>query len=92
MLCEHSERIALVYALVLTEGSTEPIIMNKNLRMCKIIVRDANRWHEFEKGKCSKLLVIMDAFDRSTLNTSSVINLEPSTFECVRFVKYSIYN
>ena len=68
-LCEHSERLALCYALLRTPDSSEPIRMFKNLRVCAdcheatcivsgllnrtIIVKDANRWHSFEAGKCS---------------------------------------
>jgi len=68
LLCEHSERLALVYGLMHSEEG-EPLTLFKNLRVCgdchdatkhissllkrKITVMDANRWHVFENGKCS---------------------------------------
>lgn len=67
-VCGHSERLATVFALIHT-GSGLPIRITKNLRVCadchtwmknaskvserKIILRDTNRFHHFEKGKCS---------------------------------------
>ncbi|KAK4490864.1 hypothetical protein RD792_001579 [Penstemon davidsonii] len=67
-VCGHSERLATVFALIHT-GYGLPIRITKNLRVCgdchtwmkyvsevsrrKIIVRDTNRFHHFEKGKCS---------------------------------------
>ncbi|KAM7254884.1 hypothetical protein ACFE04_020125 [Oxalis oulophora] len=68
MLCFHSEKLAIAFGLIATEG--ESIIrITKNLRVCSdchtfikyvsavtqrvIIVRDANRFHHFEEGKCS---------------------------------------
>ena len=67
-LWNHSERIALAYALISTpEGS--PIKVFKNLRVCgdchsvykfvskivgrKIVLRDPFRFHHFSDGKCS---------------------------------------
>ncbi|KAG8365284.1 hypothetical protein BUALT_Bualt18G0088500 [Buddleja alternifolia] len=67
-VCGHSERLATVFALVHT-GSGLPIRVTKNLRVCadchswmkyvsevsrrKIILRDTNRFHHFDQGKCS---------------------------------------
>jgi hypothetical protein len=67
-LCEHSERLALVYGL-LEIPSPNPITIFNNLRMCgdchdftskaavarkrEIRVRDTSRWHIFVNGKCS---------------------------------------
>lgn len=64
----HSEKMALAWALLKSPPNSE-IIMHKNLRVCndchtalklisklynrKFIVRDANRFHHFEDGKCS---------------------------------------
>ena len=67
-LWNHSERIALAYALISTpEGSTIKVF--KNLRVCgdchsvykfvsgivgrKIVLRDPFRFHQFSDGKCS---------------------------------------
>lgn len=63
----HSEKMALAWVLISSDATT--IIMHKNLRVCHdchttlklmsklyhkiIIVRDANRFHRFENGKCS---------------------------------------
>uniref|UniRef100_J3LQ34 DYW domain-containing protein n=2 Tax=Oryza brachyantha TaxID=4533 RepID=J3LQ34_ORYBR len=68
MLWVHSERLALAYGLVMTPPG-HPIRILKNLRSCldchtaftliskivkrEIIVRDINRFHHFEEGKCS---------------------------------------
>uniref|UniRef100_A0A0E0KFG3 DYW domain-containing protein n=1 Tax=Oryza punctata TaxID=4537 RepID=A0A0E0KFG3_ORYPU len=68
MLWVHSERLALAYGLVMTPAG-HPIRILKNLRSCldchtaftviskivkrEIIVRDINRFHHFEEGKCS---------------------------------------
>ena len=68
LLCEHSERLALVYG-VLHSAPGQPLTIFKNLRVCgdchdatkyaskvlgrKLIVKDMNRWHVFEGGKCS---------------------------------------
>jgi pentatricopeptide repeat protein len=68
MLWVHSERLALAYGLVMIP-SGHPIRIMKNLRSCldchtifkviskivqrEIIVRDINRFHHFEDGKCS---------------------------------------
>ena len=68
MLWVHSERLALAYGLVMTPPG-HPIRILKNLRSCldchtaftviskivkrEIIVRDINRFHHFEDGKCS---------------------------------------
>lgn len=68
LVCGHSEKLAIACALINTsEGTT--ICVVKNLRICgdchdatslisklekrKIEVRDANRVHFFEAGKCS---------------------------------------
>ncbi|CEO95652.1 hypothetical protein PBRA_004378 [Plasmodiophora brassicae] len=67
-VCEHSEKIAIVYALHALPAR-EPIRLTKNLRVCadchaatkmlsalydrEIYMRDANRYHRFSKGKCS---------------------------------------
>lgn len=67
-VCGHSERLATIFALIQT-GSGLPIRITKNLRVCadchtwmkfasevsqrKIILRDTNRFHHFEKGNCS---------------------------------------
>jgi pentatricopeptide repeat protein len=68
LLCKHSEKMAIVWALNRTQPH-ETITLTKNLRVCEdcheatkfisvveereIIVRDANRFHEFNDGKCS---------------------------------------
>ncbi|PRQ26003.1 putative tetratricopeptide-like helical domain, DYW domain-containing protein [Rosa chinensis] len=68
MLYGHSERLAIAYGLLkIPEGT--PIRITKNLRVCMdchtftklvskvfrrvLVVRDANRFHHFEDGKCS---------------------------------------
>jgi len=67
-LCGHSEKMALALGLLSTPEGTH-LRITKNLRMCPdchnaiafissmrnrlISVRDANRWHHFEHGKCS---------------------------------------
>eukprot|EP01124_Arcella_intermedia_P029726 TRINITY_DN6362_c0_g5_i1.p1 TRINITY_DN6362_c0_g5~~TRINITY_DN6362_c0_g5_i1.p1 ORF type:complete len:406 (-),score=74.33 TRINITY_DN6362_c0_g5_i1:91-1173(-) len=67
-LCEHSERYALVYALM-NLPQDEPLIIFKNLRVCgdcheftkyfsfvynkEIRLRDAAVWHIFKNGKCA---------------------------------------
>jgi len=69
LLCEHSERLALVYGLLHSKDNQQPLTLFKNLRVCgdchnatkhvskllsrTIVVKDANRWHIFENGKCS---------------------------------------
>jgi pentatricopeptide repeat protein len=66
ILCEHSEKTAIILALATTY---KPIHMIKNLRICidcheftkavskvrnrVIKMRDAQRYHEFENGRCS---------------------------------------
>jgi DYW family of nucleic acid deaminases len=68
-LWSHSEKLALGWALLSTPNKNDEIIMHKNLRVChdchealklisnledrKFIIRDANRFHHFDKGKCS---------------------------------------
>jgi hypothetical protein len=68
LLCEHSERLALVYGL-LHSPQGQPLTIFKNLRVCgdchnatkyaskvlgrKLVVKDMNRWHVFVEGKCS---------------------------------------
>ncbi|GKV18302.1 hypothetical protein SLEP1_g28703 [Rubroshorea leprosula] len=67
LLSYHSEKLAV--AFVLTRNSGLPIRIMKNLRVCgdchdafkyiskivdrQIILRDSNRFHHFEDGKCS---------------------------------------
>ncbi|XP_047182130.1 pentatricopeptide repeat-containing protein At3g14330 [Vigna umbellata] len=67
-VCEHSERLAAVSALIHT-GPGMPIRITKNLRVCVdchswmkavsevtmrlIVLRDTNRFHHFENGTCS---------------------------------------
>lgn len=67
-VCEHSERLAAVSALIHT-GAGMPIRITKNLRVCVdchswmkavsevtkrlIVLRDTNRFHHFENGACS---------------------------------------
>lgn len=67
LLSYHSEKLAI--AFVLTRKSTLPIRIMKNLRVCgdchsafryiskivgrQIVLRDSNRFHHFEDGKCS---------------------------------------
>jgi pentatricopeptide repeat protein len=68
ILCRHSERLAMVWAIMKTAPGT-PIRITKNLRVCgdchtatkfiskickrEIIVRDATRYHHFKDGNCS---------------------------------------
>ncbi|WCJ37285.1 Pentatricopeptide repeat-containing protein At5g16860 [Euphorbia peplus] len=68
LLIEHSEKIALAYA-ILTSAPGAPIRITKNLRICgdchsafiyisriienEIILRDSSRFHHFKKGSCS---------------------------------------
>ncbi|XP_050379989.1 pentatricopeptide repeat-containing protein At5g39680 [Argentina anserina] len=67
-LCYHSEKLAVAYGLMKTP-SEAPIRVIKNLRICDdchvavkliskvtnrvIIVRDTNRFHHFQDGRCS---------------------------------------
>jgi pentatricopeptide repeat protein len=67
-LCHHSEKLAISFGLISTTPGS-PIHISKNLRVCcdchtptkfitkivgrAIIVRDANRFHQFENGLCS---------------------------------------
>ncbi|XP_052172414.1 putative pentatricopeptide repeat-containing protein At3g49142 isoform X2 [Diospyros lotus] len=67
-LTVHSEKLAIVFALINTKPGT-PIRITKNLRVCgdchiavkliskiaerKIIVRDTHRFHHFQNGVCS---------------------------------------
>lgn len=67
-LAVHSEKLAIVFALLNTEPGT-PIRITKNLRICgdchtasrliskitqrEIIIRDTNRFHNFVDGVCS---------------------------------------
>lgn len=69
-LSYHSEKLAVAFGIISTQSGT-PIKVFKNLRTCvdchnafkfiskiynrKIIVRDSNRFHCFEDGKCSCL-------------------------------------
>ena len=68
MLCTHSERIAIAFALLNTTPG-ERIVVIKNLRVCgdchvaikfiskivdrEIVVRDSKRFHHFKDGVCS---------------------------------------
>eukprot|EP01018_Ginkgo_biloba_P026225 Gb_06173 [translate_table: standard] len=68
ILCGHSEKLAIAFGLLNTSPET-PIRITKNLRVCgdchsatkfiskivkrEIIVRDANRFHQFKDGLCS---------------------------------------
>eukprot|EP01018_Ginkgo_biloba_P019480 Gb_00846 [translate_table: standard] len=68
MLYSHSEKLAIAFGLINTNPKT-PIQIMKNLRVCgdchsatkfismivrrEIIVRDANRFHNFKDGLCS---------------------------------------
>ncbi|CDO99958.1 unnamed protein product [Coffea canephora] len=68
LVCGHSEKIATIFGLI-NCGSAMPIRITKNLRVCadchswmkyvskatsrKIILRDTNRFHHFDKGTCS---------------------------------------
>ncbi|XP_078433325.1 putative pentatricopeptide repeat-containing protein At3g25060, mitochondrial [Wolffia australiana] len=68
MLCTHSERIAIAFALLNTAPG-EKIVVMKNLRVCgdchvatkliskivdrEIVVRDSKRFHHFKDGACS---------------------------------------
>ncbi|KAL6184432.1 hypothetical protein ACLB2K_045833 [Fragaria x ananassa] len=68
LLSEHSEKLALAYAILTTPPGT-PIRITKNLRVCgdchtamkyismiiehEIILRDSSRFHHFKKGSCS---------------------------------------
>lgn len=67
LLSVHSEKLAVSYVLIRTSGL--PIRIMKNLRVCgdchsafryisqitkrQIILRDSNRFHHFDDGKCS---------------------------------------
>lgn len=67
-LAVHSEKLAIVFAILNTEPGT-PIRITKNLRICgdchiaakliskiaerEIMVRDTNRFHRFQNGVCS---------------------------------------
>ncbi|KAF8663775.1 hypothetical protein HU200_055101 [Digitaria exilis] len=65
----HGEKLAVAFGLMMSTGSTDPIRIIKNLRICgdchlaikymsavenrEIIVRDKHRFHHFKDGKCS---------------------------------------
>lgn len=67
-ICGHSEKLATMFGLI-HSSSGIPIRITKNLRVCadchswmkfvsevtlrRIILRDTNRFHHFENGKCS---------------------------------------
>ncbi|KAL3651016.1 hypothetical protein CASFOL_007419 [Castilleja foliolosa] len=67
-VCGHSERLAMVFGLIRT-GDGLPIRITKNIRVCgeclswmkhasrltkrKIILRDTNQLHRFDRGNCS---------------------------------------
>jgi pentatricopeptide repeat protein len=68
LLCRHSEKLAMTWAMMNTAAGTT-IRITKNLRVCgdchtatkiiskirkrEIIVRDMSRYHHFKDGKCS---------------------------------------
>jgi len=68
LLCRHSEKLAMTWAMMNTAPGTT-IRITKNLRVCgdchtatkfiskirkrEIIVRDMSRYHHFKDGKCS---------------------------------------
>lgn len=68
MLCNHSERLAIAFALLNTGPGTK-LLVTKNLRVCgncheaikfislivqrEIVVRDVKRFHHFRDGFCS---------------------------------------
>ncbi|XP_054812565.1 pentatricopeptide repeat-containing protein At5g40410, mitochondrial [Prosopis cineraria] len=68
MIYKHSEKIALAYGLLVTSPD-EPLVIMKNLRICRdchstakfvsliekrtIIIRDSKRFHQFLDGSCS---------------------------------------
>eukprot|EP01018_Ginkgo_biloba_P013194 Gb_32453 [translate_table: standard] len=68
ILCHHSEKLAIAFGLINTPSGTTIRII-KNLRVCsdchlatkfiskivgrEIVVRDANRYHQFKDGQCS---------------------------------------
>lgn len=67
-LCGHSEKLAIAFG-ILNSSAGRPIRVCKNLRVCgdchevakfisqmvdrEIILRDSNRFHHFEGGRCS---------------------------------------
>lgn len=68
-LCGHSEKLAMAFAILNSPKGKKPIRVAKNLRVCgdchevakylsrmvgrEIILRDSNRFHHFEEGRCS---------------------------------------
>ncbi|GLT56276.1 hypothetical protein SLA2020_293280 [Shorea laevis] len=68
-ICHHSEKLALAFALARKPQVCVPIRIMKNIRVCgdchkfmkfvskiinrPIILRDSNRFHHFNEGKCS---------------------------------------
>ncbi|CAN0903167.1 Pentatricopeptide repeat-containing protein At3g49170, chloroplastic [Linum grandiflorum] len=68
-LLQHSERIAVAFGFISSAGSSKPVRVFKNLRICgdchsafkyfsvvrdrEIVVRDSNRFHHFRNGTCS---------------------------------------
>ncbi|XP_077251110.1 pentatricopeptide repeat-containing protein DOT4, chloroplastic-like [Tasmannia lanceolata] len=68
VLCGHSEKLAIAFG-ILNSPTGKPIRVSKNLRVCgdchevakfmskmmrrEIIMRDSNRFHHFEDGRCS---------------------------------------
>ncbi|KAL8237084.1 hypothetical protein R6Q59_018165 [Mikania micrantha] len=68
-ICYHSEKLALVYALIKKPEQRQPIRILKNIRICgdchlfmqfvsriigrTIVLRDSNRFHHFAEGSCS---------------------------------------
>lgn len=67
-LCGHSEKLAIAFG-VMNSANGRPIRVAKNLRVCgdchefakfvskvterEIVLRDSNRFHKFEEGRCS---------------------------------------
>ncbi|KAJ1687553.1 hypothetical protein LUZ63_018943 [Rhynchospora breviuscula] len=67
-LCGHSEKLAIAFG-ILNSAYGRPIHVTKNLRICgdchefakfvskvtgrEIVLRDSNRFHKFEEGRCS---------------------------------------
>ncbi|CAI0412884.1 unnamed protein product [Linum tenue] len=68
-LLQHSEKIAVAFGFIGSVGSSKPVRVFKNLRICgdchsafkyfsvararEIVVRDSNRFHHFRNGSCS---------------------------------------
>ncbi|RZC82732.1 hypothetical protein C5167_045518 [Papaver somniferum] len=68
-LCGHTEKLALAFVLIKSEGHRGVTRIGKNLRVCKdchvffkfiskikdcdIILKDPNRYHHFKRGNCN---------------------------------------